>query len=104
MSEDRVRLASIGLGWWGSELASAAARTGRIDIVSCFARSVDGREEFAAKHGGRSAGPPDELLPDPEVEGVIIATSNQSHRPIIEQAASAGKHVFVEKPFTNTVE
>ncbi|HEX9863934.1 MAG TPA: Gfo/Idh/MocA family oxidoreductase [Acidimicrobiia bacterium] len=104
LNHDKVGLASIGLGWWGSELASAAARTGRIDIVSCFARSVEGREEFSAKHGCRSAGSLDELLADPVVEGVIIATSNQSHRPIIEQAASAGKHVFVEKPFTNTVE
>jgi predicted dehydrogenase len=103
MSEDRVRLASIGLGWWGSELATAAARTGRIDIVTCFARSVENREEFSAKHGSRTAGSLDELLADPGVEGVIVATSNQSHRPIIEQAAAAGKHVFVEKPFTNTV-
>jgi len=103
MSEDRVRLASIGLGWWGSELASTAARTGRIDIVTCFARSVENREEFSAKHGSRTSGSLDELLADPEVEGVIVATSNQSHRPIIEQAAAAGKHVFVEKPFTNTV-
>ena len=85
MSEDRVRLASIGLGWWGSELATAAARTGRIDIVTCFARSVENREEFSAKHGSRTAGSLDELLADPGVEGVIVATSNQSHRSIIEQ-------------------
>jgi predicted dehydrogenase len=102
--KDKVRLASVGLGWWGSELADAAARSGRIEIVSCFARSVDARAEFAAKHGSRTAGSIDELLDDPEVEGVIIATANQSHRPLIEQAAAAGKHVFVEKPFTNTVE
>lgn len=104
MTDDKVNLASVGLGWWGSELASAASRSGRVDIVSCFARSVEGREAFAAKHRCRTAGSLDELLADPEVEGVIVATSNQSHRPIIEQAAAAGKHVFVEKPFTNTVE
>jgi predicted dehydrogenase len=102
--DDQVRLASVGLGWWGSELAAAATRTGRVQIVSCFARSAQGRDEFAAKHGCRTAGSLDELLADPEVEGVIIATSNQSHRPLIEEAAAAGKHVFVEKPFTNTVE
>ncbi|HSK07006.1 MAG TPA: Gfo/Idh/MocA family oxidoreductase, partial [Acidimicrobiia bacterium] len=85
--KDKVRLASVGLGWWGSELADAAARSGRIEIVSCFARSVEGRAEFAAKHGSRTAGALEDLLADPEVEGVIIATANQSHRPLIEQVA-----------------
>ncbi|HEY4606041.1 MAG TPA: Gfo/Idh/MocA family oxidoreductase [Acidimicrobiia bacterium] len=103
MSEDKVRLASIGLGWWGSELAEAVDRSGRARVVSCFARSIEGRDRFAANHGCRSAGSLDELLSDPDVEGVIIATSHQSHRPLIEQAAAAGKHIFVEKPFTNTV-
>ncbi len=103
MTEDKVRLASIGLGWWGSELADAVTRTGTAEIVSCFARSPEGRSQFAAKHGCRAAGSLDELLADPEVEGVVIATANQSHRSLIEQAALAGKHVFVDKPFTNTV-
>ncbi len=94
----------MGTGWWGSELADAAARSGRAEIVSCFARRPEGREAFAAKHGCRAVGSLDELLGDPEVEGVVIATSHQSHRPMIEQAAAAGKHIFVEKPFTNTVE
>jgi len=104
MSDDKVRLASIGLGWWGSELADAVARTGRAEVVSCFARTLEARDEFAAKHACRAAGSLDDLLADPGIEGVLIATSHQSHRSLIEQAAAAGKHIFVEKPFTNTVE
>ena len=103
MTDEKVRLASLGLGWWGSELADSVARTGRAEIVSCFARNEEGRSRFAEKHGSRTAGSLEELLGDPQVEGVIIATSNQSHRTLIEQAAAAGKHIFVEKPFTNTV-
>jgi predicted dehydrogenase len=80
------------------------SRTDRAQIVSCFARNPEGREKFAAEHGCRTAGSLEDVLADPEVEGVIVATSNQSHRPLIEQAAAAGKHVFVEKPFTNSVE
>lgn len=102
MSE-KVRLGSLGLGWWGSELADAARKSGRAEIVSCFARSEPGRLEFAEKHDCRSAGSLDEFLSDPEIEGVLIATSHQSHRPLIEEAAAAGKHVFVEKPLTTTV-
>jgi len=101
---DEVRLASVGTGWWGSQLASAVARTGRAAVVSCFARRPEGRKAFAAKHDCRVADSIEELLADPEVEGVVISTANQSHRPLIEQSAKAGKHVFVEKPFTTTVE
>jgi predicted dehydrogenase len=101
---EKLKLASIGTGWWGSELADAVARTGTAEIVSAWARRAEGRDAFAAKHGARSAGSLEELLADPAVEGVVITTSNQSHREMIELAAAAGKHVFVDKPFTNTVE
>jgi len=101
---DELRVASLGLGWWGKDLARAASDTGRIRIVSCFARTPETREEFADAHGCRAAGSLDELLGDDEVEAVLIATSHDSHRELIEAAASAGKHVFVEKPLTLSVE
>jgi predicted dehydrogenase len=101
---DKVKLAAIGTGRWASELADAVSKTGTSEVVSGWARRPEGREAFAAKHGSRAAESLDELLADPEVEGVIITTSHQSHREMIEQAAAAGKHVFVDKPFTNTVE
>ena len=48
---DKVRLASIGTGRWGSELAEAVARTGTAEVVSGWARRPEGREAFASKHG-----------------------------------------------------
>ncbi|MGA7272988.1 MAG: Gfo/Idh/MocA family oxidoreductase [Acidimicrobiia bacterium] len=103
MSPDRVRLGSLGLGWWGAEMAQAVQRSGQAEIVSCFARGAEGRNRFAERFGCRAAGSLDEFLTDPEIEGVLIATSHKSHRPLTEQAASAGKHVFLEKPLTTTV-
>jgi predicted dehydrogenase len=100
---DRVGLGLIGLGWWGSELAAAADRGGIGQVVSCFARNEASRADFASKHEVRAASSLDSLLSDPEVEGVLIATSHQSHRPLVEEAAAAGKHIFVEKPLTTTV-
>ncbi len=44
-----------------------------------------------------------ELLADDEIEGVLLITPNPVHREQIVQAAEAGKHVFVDKPITNTV-
>lgn len=103
MLVEKVGLGLIGLGWWGGELARATEKGDVARVVSCFARSDDSRDEFATIHGCRPASSLDELLSDPEVEAVLIATSHQSHRDLVERAASAGKHIFVEKPLTTTV-
>ena len=100
---ETVKLASVGLGWWGNVLAEAAAETGRAEIASCYARTPETRAEFAAKLGCADVGSFEEILTDDGIDGVVLATSHRSHRPLIEQAAAAGKHVFVEKPLTLTV-
>lgn len=97
-----VRVASIGLGWWGGNLATKAAEAG-LDIVSCFARTKESRAEFAESHGCKTADSLEAVLSDPEVEGVMIATPHSTHADLVIEAASAGKHVFVDKPFTLTV-
>lgn len=102
MAEDKVRLASIGLGGWGAMLAGSVERSGAAEVVSCFARSEEGRKSFAEEVGCRQAASLDELLSDSEVEGILLATPHSTHVDIICQAASAGKHVFVEKPLTLT--
>jgi predicted dehydrogenase len=98
-----VRLGCIGLGRWGEHLAAAVTRTGDAAIVSCFSRTEDVRSRFAARFECRAAGSVDELLDDPELDGVLIATPHTTHVDLIVAAAAAGKHVFVEKPLSLTV-
>jgi predicted dehydrogenase len=43
-----------------------------------------------------------EVLADPEIEAVVLATPHSQHLEQIEEAAAAGKHIFVEKPITLT--
>jgi predicted dehydrogenase len=97
-----VGLASIGLGWWGNALASGAASGGSARIVCCYARNAETRQVFADKHGCRAAENLDEIWADSEVEGVLIATPHAVRAELIDQAAAAGKHVFVEKPLALT--
>jgi len=97
-----LRVASVGLGWWGGTLAEKARLAGH-EMVRCFARTPENREEFARVHGGRPAGSLDELLSDSDVEAVMIATPHSTHADLVAEAAGAGKHVFVDKPFTLTV-
>jgi predicted dehydrogenase len=100
---EMVRLGAVGLGWFGGVLAEAARASGEAEVVSCFARSEDGRRAFAEAHGCTPAESLGALLGDPAIEGVIVATPHSTHAGLIEQAAAAGKHVFVEKPLALTV-
>jgi predicted dehydrogenase len=43
-----------------------------------------------------------QMIQDPEVDAVIVATEVVTHAPLVEAALRAGKHVFVEKPLTNS--
>lgn len=99
----RVKVASVGLGSWGKELARGA-RVAGIEVVSCYARTEQTRRDFAAEVGCEPAGSVEALLADPAVEGLLIATSHRSHRAWVEAAARAGKHVFIEKPLALSVE
>lgn len=45
-----------------------------------------------------------DVLRDPEVDFIKIATTHEVHVPIIEAAAKAGKHIFCEKPLAMTYE
>ncbi len=46
---------------------------------------------------------PQQAFADPDVDLVVIATSNGSHHPLAKEALLAGKHVVVDKPFTVTL-
>ena len=100
-----LRAASVGLGWWSDELAAAVqGRSEAIRVVTCYSRSADKRDAFAAKFGTGQHESYEAVLDDPDVDAVILTTPHSLHAAQVIQAARAGKHVFVEKPFTLTAE
>jgi predicted dehydrogenase len=62
------------------------------------------RREAAEALGLKWYASADELLADPEIDAVFVATNNLTHAKIAEAAMRAGKHVIVEKPIATTVE
>jgi predicted dehydrogenase len=103
--EDKVRLASVGLGRWARVLARGAQRGDVVELYSCFSRSEDKRKAFQDEYGiPRSASSYEELLSDPDVEGVIVTTPNDTHKDVITQALEAGKAVYTDKPIAQTLE
>ena len=98
-----VRVGCVGMGWWSDVLADAIRRSGRLTIVSCYTRSGEKREAFAAKYGCESASDYEAMLADPRIEAVINTTPNNAHLETTRAAAAARKHVFLDKPIANTI-
>ena len=103
MSSNPVRVASLGMGWWSDVLADAAVRTPEIEIVKCFTRSEDKRNAFAKKYKCEAVASYEEILSDDSIQGIINTTPNSVHLETTRKAAEAGKHVFLDKPISNTI-
>ncbi len=98
-----LRAASIGLGWWSDELAGAVqGKSDALRIVACYSRSAAKRALFAKKFATATHDSLDALLADKSIDAVILTTPHSQHADHVMAAAAAGKHVFVEKPFTLT--
>jgi predicted dehydrogenase len=98
-----LRVACIGMGWWSDVLADAIVRSGKLEIIACYTRSVDKRTAFATKYGCMAAASYEAILLDPQIEAIVNTTPNDAHLPTTSAAAAAGKHVFLDKPIANTV-
>lgn len=101
-----LRVALIGAGRIGTSHAELVAnRVPGVELVMVY----DPAEGAAAKLAGSLAVPSstrslDDVWNSPEVDAVIIAAPARSHTDLVVAAASAGKHVFVEKPMAVTLE
>ncbi|MEV7874656.1 Gfo/Idh/MocA family oxidoreductase [Microbacterium sp. NPDC089188] len=76
-------------------------RTAGLDVTAVGSRSLDSAREFAAAYDiAHAHGSYDDLVADPDVDIVYIATPHPSHVENALLALDHGKHVLVEKPFT----
>ena len=103
MNSDKLRVASLGMGWWSDVLADAIQRSDTMEIVACYTRSQDKREAFAKKYGCKPAASYEDILKDGSIAAIVNTTPNNVHLETTRQAADAGKHVFLDKPIANTV-
>lgn len=97
-----LNAAIYGMGRWGSRLVESVQGSGKIRIVKGISRSPEQHKEFSQKSGIKVVSSYGRVLKDPEIGAVILATPHSLHLKQIQQAAKAGKHVFVEKPITLT--
>ena len=95
-----VRTAVVGAGARGRRLAQAVMTTAGAELVAICDRSTAALTRVSPRFPEiRMVGDFTEILEDPSVEAVVVATPVQSHYRLITASLAAGKHVLVEKPF-----
>jgi predicted dehydrogenase len=91
-----ARVGVAGLGHWGPNLARNFAELA--DLAWLCDSDVTKRELGARYPQARWTDTFDEMLSDPELEAVVVATPVPTHFDLARRALEAGKHVLVEKP------
>jgi predicted dehydrogenase len=93
----RATIGLVGLGYWGPNLARNFDELAELRWLSDL--DPDLQERFAARYPeAHVTGDFDDMLNDPELEAVVIATPAVTHYELAKRALEAGKHVLVEKP------
>lgn len=102
---ETINLAVIGAGYWGTKLIGeylALSKKRRDVRLSAVAESSPQRlvevSEIWDIPSSMFKKDYNEILDDPEITGVHIATPNETHHEIARKAIEAGKHVLLEKP------
>ena len=99
-----IGLAVIGAGYWGPNLIRAARATPRfrLDYV-CDLDLERAQAALDPYTPVRATSSYEQVLADPEIGAVAVATPAATHFDLVRAALEAGKHVLVEKPLTPSV-
>jgi predicted dehydrogenase len=98
-----IRAAIVGLGRWGRSLVNAVtgkAGSGDLHFVVGTTRTRESAEDFCRDKEIKLVDSYDDILRDPDIDAVVLATPHSQHEPQALAAIAAKKHVFVEKPLT----
>jgi predicted dehydrogenase len=96
-----MRAAVVGLGRWGRALVNSVhGKSSDIEFVAAVTRTRASAEKFCAEKNLPLLDRYQEIIDDPTIDAVVLATPHSQHEEQVLQAAAAGKHVFVEKPIT----
>src|SRR5712692_3043357 len=108
-ANDRIRFGMIGLGVMGTgHLHGLKQQMEKINVdITQTCDVYRKRAEKSAQFVGPQASPTqkhEEVLSNPKVDAVLIATPDHWHARIAIDAIQAGKHVYLEKPMCHTIE
>lgn len=95
----------VGCGYWGPKLVRNFARLEDVEVVTvCDSQRARAAQMAREYHIGSVAQRTEDLIDDPRVHLVVVATPSYTHHELAKQAIDAGKHVIVTKPLTTRVD
>ncbi|MGH9543520.1 MAG: Gfo/Idh/MocA family protein [Terriglobales bacterium] len=98
-----IRFGVLGYGYWGPNVVRNLRKLERSQVAAICDKSEKARRRAAQDHPGVPVvSDPAELIAAPDVDVIAVITPVWSHFEMAQAALEAGKHVFVEKPFTST--
>ena len=95
-----IRAAIVGLGWWGQNLVNSVRDSSAIRFTTAHTRTKQTAAGFCAEAGLRWVDTLEAVLADKDIDALVFATPHTQHPDQVVAAAAAGKHIFVEKPFS----
>jgi predicted dehydrogenase len=102
-SQRPLQVAVVGLGYWGPNLARNFAALPDCDLRWVCDASEPARTRLASSFPqARATADLQELLEDPELDAVALATPVPTHAALATRVLDAGKHCFVEKPLATS--
>jgi predicted dehydrogenase len=103
--EPLLRVAVIGLGYWGPNLVRVLDDVPGVEIACICDVRREALDAIGRRYRSlRRTDRPREIFDDPSVDAVAIATPVSSHFALVADALRARKHVFVEKPLAASSE
>ncbi|OKP95943.1 Gfo/Idh/MocA family protein [Paenibacillus sp. P46E] len=97
MSSQKHTIVIVGYGGMGSYHTQLIEENGRLEVAGTF-DLLEERRSASVKAGYTAYASYEEVLADPKVGTILIATPNDVHKEIAIAAFRAGKHVVCEKP------
>lgn len=100
----RAGFALVGAGVFGQRHAQAYSRHPAVDFVAVCDLDGERARSIGAQYGARTVYTNlEEMLANPDVRAVSVATPDNAHREVALACARAGKHILCEKPLATTV-
>jgi predicted dehydrogenase len=104
LTDALLRIGVVGLGYWGPNLARNFASLPGCELTWCCERSDETRARVRGRFpGSRFTADIADLLGDPELDAIALATPVPTHAALAGEVLEAGKHCFVEKPLAQSV-
>src|SRR6266536_4109856 len=105
MTLEELKIGLVGLGYWGPNLLRVLSEMQGVDVKTICDVDASRLMTFARRHSSAETTTRiDDLLADPDLDAIVLATPVHTHFELAARSLEAGKHTFVDKPLGRSSE